>query len=112
MAYSYTHKYSQYPNVRYSAINFLDLKDAPDSVVNIVNQIRTFLEQGEYSQASGILEENKTTLKRYMANAEYVNTLSEEIRNIEIQSKENKTGLYYSDLVPDAMSGDVWIGGY
>lgn len=95
----------------YVTRNFLDLKDASESVVEIVNQIRGHLAKGEYSQASALLEANKTTLKRYMADAEYVNNLSEAIRNIEIQSKENKTGLYYSDLVPDAMSGDVWIGG-
>ena len=112
MAYSYTHKYSQYPTVRYSARNFLDLKDAPNSVVEIVNQIRTYLAEDNYSQASSTLEAHKTTLKRYMADAEYVNTLGEEIRNIEVYLRSNKTGQYYSDHEPDALTGDVWIGGF
>ena len=103
---------TSFPSSMYSARNFKDLKDAPDSVVTIVNQIRSYLEQGEYSQASALLEANKTTLSRYMVDAEYVNTLSNEIRDVEEYSKNNRTGLYYCENVPDAVVGDIWIGGY
>ncbi len=103
---------TSFPSTMYSARNFKDLKDAPDSVVEIVNQIRTHLAQGEYTQASDLLETNKTTLSRYLVDAEYVNKLNEEIRSVETYVKDNKTGLFYSEEEPDAMVGDIWIGGY
>lgn len=106
----YTHKYSNFPNQMFQSTDFRDLKDAPSNVISIVNQIETHLSSKEYSQASALLEENKTLLSPYLIGAEFVNSLNEEIRNVEIYTKSNKTGQYYTDQRPDAVKGDIWIG--
>lgn len=105
----YTHEYSDFPNTLYSLHNFLDLKDAPSNVANVVERIKNYTLNGQYSQAALLLEENKQALAQYLLDARYVNALDEELRNLEIYTKAKKQALYYSDSKPDAVIGDVWI---
>lgn len=106
---SYTHEYSDFPNVMYSVHNFLDLKDAPSTVVTTVTTIKNYILNKNYAQAATLLEEQKSTLSKYMVDATYINTLDEELRNLEIYTKSKKQALYYQDTKPAGVSGDVWI---
>jgi len=109
MAVDYTHEYSDFPNTVYSKHNFLDLKDAPSSVASIVTDIKTHIVNKRFAQAASLLEENKNILAQYMIDAKYFNTLDEELRNLEIYTKEKKQGLYYQTTKPAGVTGDVWI---
>lgn len=106
---SYTHEYSDFPNAVYSVHNFLDLKDAPTSVATIVTQIKTHIVNKQFAQAAALLEDNKNILAQYMVDAKYINTLDEELHNLEIYTKSKKQAIYYTENKPDGVAGDVWI---
>ena len=106
----YTHEYSNFPTNIYTLHNFLDLKDAPTSVSMVVSEIKELILQGSYNQAALKLEENKNILSQYMIDATFINTLDEELRNLEIYTKTKKQALYYSTEEPEGVSGDIWIG--
>ena len=107
---SYTHEYSDFPNRLYSVNNFLDLKDAPSSVVDTVTSIKEYIAKGNYSQASALLERSKDVLASYLIDARYINTLDEELRNLEIFTRSSKQALFYQNDEPDGVLGDVWLG--
>ena len=94
---SMTHEYSRFPETLYSLHNFLDLKDAPTSVANVVTQIKNFILEKKYNQAAQLLEDNKNILAQYIIDAEYINSLDEELRNLEIYTKSKKQALYYTE---------------
>ena len=104
-----THEYSNFPNQIFVRNNFLDLKDAPASVVYTVTQIKSLIANGNYSAAAKALDDNKNVLAQYMIDAKYINHMEEEIRNLEIYTKSKIQGLYYQLEEPDGVTGDVWI---
>ncbi len=106
----YTHEYSNFPDTLYTLHNFLDLKDAPVNVASIVYEIKNLILMESYNQAALKLEENKNLLSQYFIDATFINTLDEELRNLEIYSKSKKQALYYTPEEPEGVSGDVWIG--
>ena len=106
---SYTHEYSDFPNTVYSVHNFLDLKDAPVSIASVITQIKTYIVNKNYTAAATLLDEYKNQLSQYMIDAKYINTLDEELRNLEIYTKSQKQALYYQNEKPDGVAGDVWI---
>lgn len=106
----YTNEYSKFPNKLYTKHSFQDMKDAPASVVTLVEDIKTYMRAKNYTQAARILQENKSTLAKYMIDITYINTLDEEIRNLEIYCKVKKQSVYYTTTEPDGVNGDVWIG--
>ena len=106
----YTHEYSNFPTTIYTLHNFLDLKDAPLNVASVVSDIKNLILQGSYNQAALKLEENKNILSQYLIDATFINTLDEELRNLEIYAKTKKQALYYTTEVPEGVSGDIWIG--
>lgn len=106
---SYTHEYSNFPNTVYTVRNFLDLKDAPTNVADVVTQIKDYIVKKNYSAAASALEENKNVLAQYMVDAAYINRLDEELRNLEIYTRTKKQALYYQTEKPDGVAGDVWI---
>ncbi len=107
--YTYTHEYSAFPYSLYTVNQFLDLKDAPANVVALVEDIKDALANGAYSRASTLLTNNATVLKRYIVDAQYINKLDEELRNLEIYTRAKKQGLYYQSTHPSCVQGDVWI---
>lgn len=106
----YTHEYSDFPNTLYSLHNFSDLKDAPTSVANVIADIKRLVLEKKYDQAAQMLAENRSLVAPYMIDSTFINTLDEELRNVEIYAKSKKQALYYSDSKPDGVDGDVWIG--
>ena len=108
---AYTHEYSNFPEEIMTRHNF---RDADDSIASIINQINILKSQGQYSRAAQYIQDNKDTLGSYVLGSEYLNTIDEETRNVEIYAKAKKQQIYYSSTEPtDAVSvGDVWIGTY
>lgn len=103
----FTHEYSQFPNKVMEVRNF---RDADDTIASVINQIKSLQSQGLYNQAQRIVEQNKDVLGSYIVDTEYLNTLDEETRNLQIYSKMVQQSIYIQDEEPEAMLNDVWIG--
>lgn len=105
----YTHEYSNFPTELYVLHNY---KDADDSIGHLINTIKGYMKSGNYSQAKYYVEQNKEILAPYMINAETINGLEEEIRNLEIFARTRQQCVFYDDNEPEEVEfGDVWIGG-
>ena len=108
---SYTNEFSEFPSQILTRHNF---KDADDAIANVVNQIKILQSQGEYDRAAEYIDAHKTELGPYVLGSEYLNTIDEETRNIEIYAKAKKQQIYYQDAEPnmEPSVGDVWLGEY
>lgn len=106
---NYTHEYSLFPDQLLTRHNF---KDADDSIAPIINQIKILQSNGEYDRAAEYIQANKDTLGPYVLGSEYLNTIDEETRNVEIFAKSKKQQIFYQDDEPNdsAYVNDVWLG--
>lgn len=106
---SYTHDYSNFPAQILTRHNF---RDVDDSIASIINQIKELQADGKYSEAAQYIEQHKAQLGPYVLGSEYMNTLDEETRNIEIYTKAKKQQIYYQNDEPSSISSvdDVWLG--
>ncbi len=107
----YTHEYSAFPAQILTRHNFLDVDD---SVANVVNQIKLLQARGEYDKAATYVQQHKDEIGPYVLGSEYLNTIDEETRNVEIYAKANKQQIFYQDTEPETNPsvGDVWLGEY
>ena len=105
-----THEYSKFPTHTYTLHNFLNVGDAPESILNIISNIKTMISRGQYNTAATLFAENKTSLANYYIDSSIVNAIEEEIRNLEIYAKSQQQAYYYGENEPDCNVGDVWIG--
>lgn len=107
----YSHELSQFPEQIIELHNFKDLasEETPASVLAIVAEIKEKVAEGLYTEAAQILRENKDVLRPYYIDADIINFLDEEIRNLEIYTKIRKQSFYYQKFVPFAVVGDVWV---
>lgn len=106
---SYSHEYSNFPEQLYVRRQFLDVKDAPTNVAAIITQIKNLVVNQNYQAAYEQLYENQNILSQYMIDAKYINTIEEELRNLEIYARKKVQGLYYQEREPDGVTGDIWI---
>lgn len=104
-----THEFSRFPEQTYALHNFLNVVNAPDSTLDIIVKIKSYVASGLYSEAETLLEDNKETLAQYWVDADVINAIEEEIRNLEIYTRSTHQAYYYQDEEPDATEGDVWI---
>lgn len=106
---NYTHEFSQFPDQILIRHNF---KDADDSIASIINQIKKLQADGKYSRAAQYIKQNKDRLGPYVLGSEYLNTIDEETRNIEIYTKAKKQQIFYQDDEPgeDIWENDIWLG--
>lgn len=106
---NYTHEFSNFPN---EILTRHEFKDVDDTIANIVNQIKELQAKGEYSRAAQYIDMNKDTLGPYVLGSEYLNTIDEETRNVEIYTKAKKQQIFYQDDNPEgvAYQYDVWLG--
>ncbi len=103
----YTHEYSNFPDELYTLHNY---QDADDSVAPLINMIRMYMANGNYTQAKFYIEQNKEVLAPYLLNMETMNGLEEETRNLEIFAKVKQQSVYFSSEEPDEPEvNDVWI---
>ena len=104
-----THEYSDFPSKVYNLHDFQNVATAPMDVIDTITQIKTYVASGNYSAAVELLKNRKSTLSPYWIDADTINAIEEEIRNLEIYAKSQKQAYYYQDDEPDAVEGDVWI---
>ncbi len=105
-----THEYSSFPDRVYTPHKFKDVSKAPSSIQLTITNIKTHIANGDYSSAAALLQKSKNDLMPYYIDSEVINMIEEEIRNLEIHSKKQRQFHYTSDLEPDCVAGDVWIG--
>ena len=104
-----THEYSDFPSRVYTLHNFENVASAPNDVISVIESIKALVAEGSYTAAVALLENNKSILSPYWIDADVINAIEEEIRNLEIYGKAQKQAYYYQDDEPDAVEGDVWI---
>lgn len=106
---NYTHEYSNFPSQLYTRHHF---KDVDDSVGHLVEQIKELQARGEFDLINEIIKVNKNKLGQYVFGSEYPNGIDEELRNLEIFTKNKKQSIFYQPDDPEDMAGlaDVWIG--
>ena len=88
-------------------------KDVDQRVLPLVNQIKSYLNSGNFASANSLIQENKELLGSYMLSSEYLNFLCEETRNVEIFAKTLTQNTLYQNGEPDksVVSKDIiWIG--
>lgn len=87
--------------------NFLD---ATNEIASAINQIKSYQASGDYEALNTFLDAYPN-LKRYIINAEVINRIDEETRNVEIYASDKKQQIFYQDDQPATVTiGDVWIG--
>ena len=106
---SMTHEFSRFPEQTYALHNFLNVAVAPDNLLDIIVEIKTYVANGAYADAERLLDEHKEELAQYWIDADVINAIEEEIRNLEIYARSTHQAYYYQDEEPDATEGDVWI---
>lgn len=105
-----THEYSRFPDSLYTLHNFENVADAPSVVIDKIKEIKRLVTEGKYAEAASQLEQYKSMLSRYWIDADIVNAIEEEIRNLEVYAKSIHQAYYCQIEKPDANEGDVWIG--
>lgn len=88
-------------------------KDVDQTVLPLVNQIKTLQNAGDFEGANTIIENNKELLSSYMLSSNYLNFLCEETRNLEIFATTLTQNTLYQDSEPDSDMVDknmIWIG--
>lgn len=63
-------------------------KDVDNTVVGLINQYNTYVQNGDMVVAGKFYEQNKTQLEPYMLDMAYINRLEEEIYNTGIYAME------------------------
>ena len=104
-----THEFSRFPEQTYALHEFKNVANAPDSTLDIIVQIKQYVASGLYNEAEQLLENNKEALSQYWVDADVINAIEEEIRNLEIYTRSTHQAYYYQEEEPDASEGDVWI---
>ena len=106
-ASSYTHEYSNFPN---SLIPQHHFKDADDSVASLINEITDLKARGLYDLAAKKITENANILSHYNIDAETINAIEEEIRNVQIMGIQKHQCIYFDNEPEICCRNDVWLG--
>lgn len=87
-------------------------KDVDDTVINLVNQYNSYMEQGDIKAVGVLFNANRTTLEPYLINARYLNYLEEEVYNTGIAALSAITAMI-SDTEPLSQDeGSCWYQEY
>ncbi len=106
-ASSYTHEYSNFPN---NLIQQHHFKDADDSVASLINEITDLKARGLYDLAAKKITENANILSHYNIDAETINAIEEEIRNVQIMGIQKHQCIYFNNEPEICCRNDVWLG--
>ena len=101
-------EFSNFPNQKITKHNF---KNIDDSIADVINQINTLRAQGLFNQAARLIQNNSDILSLYVADAVTFRTWEEEIYNTQVYAKQKQQSIYFDDVEPDCIDGDVWLGG-
>lgn len=101
-------EFSNFPNQKITKHNF---KNVDDTIADVINQINTLRAQGLFNQAARLIQNNSDILSQYVADAVTFRTWEEEIYNTQVYAKQKQQSIYFDDVEPDCIDGDVWLGG-
>ena len=105
----FTHEYSNYPD---ELIELQDYKNVNDTIGELINQINTYRENGNYAAAQILISDYATQLKKYNLDMSIINGMIEHIRNTQIKARVAGQFLSIEEDEPDGVwDGFVWIGG-
>lgn len=87
-----------------------NFQDATNEIAVAINQIKQYQAAGNYEAIKNYIARNPELVK-YIINAEVINRIDEETRNIEIYAQSKQQQIYYQASQPTNVTvGDVWIG--
>lgn len=106
---SYTNEYSNFPHSIILQHNF---RNIDDSIASLVNEINNYKMQGNFEVASKLISENAGILSHYIIDASTINTIEEEIRNVQVMALQKHQCVYFDEEEPEFCAiGDLWEGG-
>ena len=106
---SYTNEYSKFP---YQIITQHHFMNIDDSIASLVNEINSYKMQGNFEVASKLISENAGLLAHYVIDASTINTIEEEIRNVQVMALQKHQCVYFDEEEPEYCAlGDLWEGG-
>ena len=106
---SYTNEYSKFPHQIITQHHFMNIDD---SLASLVNEINNYKMQGNFEVASKLISENANILTHYIIDASTINTIEEEIRNVQVMALQKHQCVYYDETEPEYCAlGDLWEGG-
>lgn len=106
---NYTHEYSNYPD---ELIELIGYRNVDDTIGILINQINTLRENGNYDEASALIEQYSSQLKKYNLDATTINSIIENIRNTQIKALQAGQFLSVESVEPaEVDDGFVWLGG-
>ena len=106
---SYTNEYSKFPYQIITRHNFMNIDD---SIASLVNEINSYKMQGNFEVASKLISENAGLLAHYIIDASTINTIEEEIRNVQVMALQKHQCVYFDGEEPEYCAlGDLWEGG-
>lgn len=106
-----TSEYSQLGSGQlYQAHNF---ENVNEDISQLYYEIKKCRSTGDYKRLKELIESLNITLNKNSITSKHVNAISEELRNMEIISKEQKEQtIFYGSAIPsDIRTNDIWIGG-
>ena len=109
MAVNYINEYRTpgFPESVMDSGNFLDVNDDMKDVISQINSAR---KAGKYNVVKTLYEEYKDVLDRVDLGADKINSLIEEIRNVQIFAKEAHQQIYVQSKEPEVLfDGLIWI---
>lgn len=97
----YSNTWSKYPD---EPIPVGTKKDIDNNVKSLVSKYYSYMNNGDINNANRLYEANKTTLEKYIVNAQYFNRLEEEIYNTGVKAIEafSKQTIVVSDTEPSS----------
>lgn len=109
---TYTHDYSLFPEEVFVPHGFLDAGagDTSESVINAIKSVMDYIKVNDYKSAYQKLLDNQEILEPYTLNAEHINIIEEELRNIELYTISQKQSVFYMNDEPIyCTANDIWI---
>ena len=98
----------------FTVLQLTDYKDADNTVGPIIAQIKAYQEAGNFDAAQEIIRQHASTLKKYCFDAAAINRYIEELRNLQIYTRQKKQQIFYEPTEETfslfAVLQDVWIG--
>lgn len=114
---TYTHDYSLFPEEVFVPHGFLDAGEITEgsSEETLVKQVMDAISKRDYAKAETLLGTKdsitgKILLEPYTLNAEHINIIEEELRNIELYTISQKQSVFYMNDEPVyCTANDIWI---
>lgn len=102
----YEKEFSSFPTKNITRHNF---KNIDDNAASLIEQIKSLRLQGLHEKAASIIKDNKEILEQCNIDAVIFRTWEEEIYNTQKYSKQRQQIVFFDEVEPECLEGDVWI---